>query len=352
MTESTFKKIKRVDATFSYPSRISDPSAYRPLGRALEEDLGMRLDKYLGSRYLFKSRTQWQDLISTGAVLVNGQAMKKITYQPKLADTLSYYCPQDFEPVIDDGISVIWEKSGVIAVYKPPNLPMHEGGAYRLNTFEQVLHKKIGKEWAAVHRLDRETSGIVLCADSQAVRGKLCASLRERSLQKVYLAIVFGRAEKDEWWVDKPIGRLDRDQTKLRFKQGVTRDGFPSQTFFKVKERSVETDQTASQDIFTFLEVQPKTGRTHQIRVHSAWSGLPLIGEKKYNPDEDTYLEYVQNGFTEKVQKACLYERLCLHATAVRFQHPIDKSVCEVVSECPKDMETIWTHLKNKGENS
>ena len=321
----------RDEEMFSSEIRMED---FRRLGKAVEEPyVGRRVDYYLGKVFLFRSRTTWQRVIDERKVLVNGEAVKA-SYMLKEGDEVYYYRPQSSEPPVDRNIYCLWEKSGVMAVYKPSNLPMHEGGAYRRNTFCEALKERFGPSWAPMHRLDRETSGIVLCSDQSGFRNLVSEDFYRKRVSKTYFAFVMGSVEQDEWDVDQPIG--EARQTTFRQKFWVEEGGLASQTHFKIRERAGS---------FTFLEVSPRTGRTHQIRVHSAWSGYPLVGDKKYCPDESVYLEYYDHGFSKRIQEAVLFDRLCLHAAKIAFTHPGDKKTYEISCELPGDMRSIWTSL-------
>ncbi len=318
-----------------------DKAEYRRLGNSIRAlDVGKRLDSYLARDFLFRSRNGWQNLIDLGEVLVNGRIMKA-SYHLALGDEVTYFRPMTSEPTVNKDIRVLWEKDGVVAIFKPANLPMHEGGAYRQNTFCEVLKDKLGPEWAPTHRLDRETSGIVLCANNTFLRNQLSESFYRRRVVKKYLAIVFGKVPQQEWNVDQPIKQTK--ETSFRVKYWVLPDGLASQTNFKVLE---------STEAFSLLEVSPRTGRTHQIRVHAAWSGFHLVGDKKYYPDERIYLEYYDKGFNENVRQACLFDRLCLHATSLKFTHPGDQCTYEVNSELPEDLIEIWRSLRERARLS
>lgn len=317
---------------------IDIPSDFRRLGKAIDHVYaGRRVDFYLGKEFLFRSRTTWQNVIDAGKVLVNGRTVKP-SFTLSEGDEVCYFRPESSEPQVNKNISVLWEKDGLVAFFKPSNLPMHEGGAYRRNTFLEVLRKDFGPEWAPMHRLDRETSGIVLCSDQVSLRNQLSGDFYHKRISKRYTAFAIGETTREEWNVDQPIG--EAKNTRFRLKYGVEEDGMPSQTHFKVKERTSG---------FSFLEVSPRTGRTHQIRVHSSWSGLPLVGDKKYYPDESIYLEHCDHGFTENVRQACIFDRLCLHAAYLSFIHPGDKKRYEVECEVPNDMKEIWETLKGRG---
>lgn len=331
------EEIGRIKLKGKKKKNIYTDDDFRALGLGVaEKNHGMRLDAYLAANYPFLSRPQWKARISDSQVKVNGRVVRA-SFKLQESDQICYYRPQSDEPEVDDNIKVIWEKEGVMAVYKPSNLPMHEGGRFRKNTFSEVIRNKIGEEWAAIHRLDRETSGIVLCAADKNLRNKLSAEFRERTMSKTYLAIARGVPEKDEWIIDAPIG--EAKETTFRLKKWVEEDGLPSVTSYKILDKT---------DTHCLLQVSPKTGRTHQIRVHSAWYGLPLVGEKKYYPDETVYIEYMDHGLTERVVRLSESERLCLHATSLVFRHPVSEEVSLVDSPMPEDMAVVWERLKNK----
>lgn len=311
-----------------------DQEDTRKLGSAInEKNAGLRIDSYLSQHFLFCSRHQWQKRLISKEVFVN-QLPVKASYKLRAGDQLTYFYPQEKEPLVDKSIRLLWEQDGIAAIYKTSNLPMHEAGAYKAHTFDNVLREMMGPQWAAIHRLDRETSGIVLCGNTHEIREALSQELRNKDFEKFYLAIVIGTPSESKWTVDQPIG--DDPHTSFRVKKWVIPEGYPSQTYFEVLRQKPG---------FALLKVQPKTGRTHQIRVHSAWSGYPLIGDKRYSPDERIYLHYLDHGFDETVASACHFDRLCLHATALHFTHPITKMRCEISTPLPPDMEEIWEKL-------
>lgn len=310
---------------------------YRTLGKPVSElECGVRLDMHLGKHFLFHSRSSWQKKLKAKQVLVNGRPAKS-TYKLKEGDQIRYWHPGASEPEVDRDLKSLWQKDGIMAVYKPSNLPMHEGGRYRFNTFSEIMKEVIGPEWAAVHRLDRDTSGIVLCANSTDLRNSLAKELRDRTLSKTYLAIARGDTPSRDSWVEEgSIGFTD--ETTFREKRWVTTDGLPSRTGFKVLD-SKDSGQ------YHLMEATPKTGRTHQIRIHSAFNDLPLVGESKYHPDEKVFLDYIENGFTDFVMEKIEYSRLCLHATEVKFRHPTDDKVYTISCPMPEDMAAIWDQL-------
>lgn len=309
---------------------------YRRLGGPVPiEFAGQRIDDYLARQFPFLSRNGWQQRISGERLLINGRRTKNAA-RLKIGDELTLFAPKTVEPEVDRGIKVIWQEGPVMAVFKPGNLPMHENGPYRKNTFTEIVWQEIGREWAAVHRLDRETSGIVICGATPSVRGRLATDFAERQLRKEYIAIARGLPKFDHWVADGAIG--DLAESAIRIKKWVVPGGLHALTEFSVLERGKEA---------CLLEARPKTGRTNQIRIHAAHAGHELFGDKTYHPDENIFLEYFENGLTDHVIKRTGWRRLCLHARSLEFVHPENSREVRVEVNMPDDMVELWGELKN-----
>ena len=317
--------------TENLPLRLGD---YRRLGAPLlVETAGLRADGFLARQYPFLSRSAWQARIRSGMLLVCGQKVRP-SYVLKEGDFFNFFHPNAAEPEVDADIYPVWKEGGVLAVYKPANLPMHQNGPYRLNTFAHLLHTRIGPEWSAVHRLDLETSGIVLCAANHLVRRGLGIALEERTVTKEYLAIARGVPPEPVWVDYGPIGNLI--DSRIRIKKWVVPDGLPAETRFTV---------LGSRSGVSLLRAEPKTGRTNQIRIHAAFAGHPLVGDKLYHPDEGVFLEYHEKGTTDWVAGMTGHDRLCLHAASIAFTHPETGRPCEVRCPMPDDMQNLWDSL-------
>lgn len=310
--------------------------AYRRLGPPVPKDFcGRRLDMHLSIEFRFLSRSGWQRRIEDGLLLVNGRPSKPAV-RLKEGDLLSLFAPPTVEPEVDRGIRLLWESEGVMGVYKPGGLPMHENGPYRRNTFAFLAAEAFGNEWAACHRLDRETSGIVLCGATASLRAKLAEAFQDKEIHKEYLAIARGTPDAPRFRVDGPIGDLEGSQ--IRIKKWVVADGLPAETDFTLEEQGPEA---------CLLRARPYTGRTNQIRIHAAFQGHVLVGDKLYHPDESVFLEYFAHGTTEGVIGRTGFARCCLHATALGFVHPHTKADVRIDCPMPDDMQGLWRQLRS-----
>ncbi len=311
-----------------------DDGVHRSLGGPVPTTLaGGRVDAFLAREYPFLSRAGWQKRIESGDVLVNGGRLK-VAARLKSGDRVTMWAPLTQEPAVDRGVAVLWEEAGVMAAFKPGNLPMHESGPYKKNTFHELIGALAGREWAAVHRLDRETSGIVLCAATPDLRARLAAGLARREMRKQYLAIARGAPAADGWTSSGPIGDLAESQ--IRIKKWVVPDGQPALTHFSVRGAKADA---------CLLHARPVTGRTNQIRIHSAHYGHVLFGDKLYHPDEAVFLEYFERGQTDNVTARTGFPRLCLHACAMEFTHPGTGRRELVESALPPDLQGFWDAL-------
>ncbi len=308
---------------------------FRPLHAVIsDQDCGMRLDYFLAQSFPFMSRHQWQNRVSSGQFLVNGNVVRP-SYRLKAQDRFVMLHYQKEEPHADTAIYPIWKEGEIMAVFKPGNLPMHENGPFRFNTFSHVLATQFGKNWAAVHRLDRETSGIVLCSSSPRIRTELADSFARGEIAKEYLAICRGIPKFSTFRETGPIG--DLKESTIRIKKWVVPNGLPSETWFQL----IETRDQAS-----LFRVTPRTGRTNQIRIHAAFNGLAIIGDKLYHPNEEVFNEYFEaRGNTDWVVEQTGFHRLCLHAARLAFKHPETKKDCIIESPLPEDLQGYWDSL-------
>jgi 23S rRNA pseudouridine1911/1915/1917 synthase len=305
---------------------------YRSLGPMLgPEAENRRLDDFLGKCFPFRSRTEWKALCNDGQVLVNAQKARA-TRRLKCGDTLSVYHPQSAEPEVNDELRFIFEDRGILAIEKPANLPMHESGFYRRNTLVALLHRDFGKDWSPVHRLDRETSGVVICASTSELRRSLSDAFLARDIAKTYIAILSGTPTWEQISVDRPLSMST--SFAIPHKQ-VDDSGEEARTDFVIIERA---------QVGTLVEVRPLSGRGNQIRAHAAWLGHHIIGDKVYHQDRAVCQAYREHGDTQQVKQSAGHSRHALHAAKIEFAHPKGgKFTAE--SPLPADLIHLWQSL-------
>jgi 23S rRNA pseudouridine1911/1915/1917 synthase len=219
--------------------------------------------------------------------------------------------------------SIIAEDDDFMVVEKPPFLLVHPtkpGSARTLwGELKQLLAFEIanGGQVSIVNRLDRETSGLVLVAKNAAAARRFGLLMQEQRIAKEYLAIVWGWPEWETQAVDRPLARQGAHMlSSIWLKQVIHPAGAPALTEFRVEERL----RRNGGERFSVIRAFPRTGRTHQIRVHLASLGHPIVGDKIYGPDEKLYLEFIETGWTPKLESRLLLPRHALHSAALAIE--------------------------------
>ena len=222
--------------------------------------------------------------------------------------------------------TVVDETEDYIVVDKPPFLLTHPTKPDQRTTLWKELGELLafeianGGQVSIVNRLDRETSGLVLVAKTAAAARRFGLLMQEHRLHKEYLAIVWGQPKWETKIVDAPLARRGKHQpSPIWLKQMIHPDGAPALTEFRVERRF--TRSTSSGNHFALIRAIPKTGRTHQIRVHLASLGHPVLGDKIYGPDEQLYLEFIKTGWTEKLEWQLLLPRHALHSARLAIEN-------------------------------
>jgi 23S rRNA pseudouridine1911/1915/1917 synthase len=294
-----------------------------------------RLDTYVSSKSGL-SRSHVQKLIKQGLVIVNSR-IEKVSYKVKNGDSIELTIPDEPESLLvpeDIPLDVIYEDEHIIIINKPPKMIVHPAAGYKSGTLINALIYRCGKlasigaplRPGIVHRLDKDTSGIIVIAKDDAAYLNLCKQFKERKVEKYYLALLYGTLKKDKEEINTPIGRAIADRKKMSTK---TRKGKEAVTQFEVIKRFKSA---------TLVKIKIITGRTHQIRVHFADSGHPVLGDKIYG--RKTNIKFAQ--------KTINFSRQMLHAQSLKFKHPVDGRPLEFTTPIPKDIETAIKELNEE----
>ncbi|HJQ71469.1 MAG TPA: RluA family pseudouridine synthase [Blastocatellia bacterium] len=286
-----------------------------------EERAGRRLDEFLASELVALSRMRIANLIAAGACVVNReQAGPGYHLRPGdlIEITISSGPPtsMDPEPI---PLEILYEDANLLVVVKPSGMLVHPTRSVKRGTLANALAHHLNFKFeisdlksivrpGIVHRLDRDTSGLMVVAKTQRALSILSRHFNRRLVRKRYVAIVEGSVSADEGAISAPIGRVADARPHWR----VTEEGKPAETRFRVLER---------RGAATLLELEPVTGRTNQLRIHCAWAGHPILGDRLYSNTSA--------------------ERLCLHASELAFHHPAGGEWMEFHSPMPPDITKV-----------
>ena len=294
-----------------------------------EDSVGTRLDVFISEKFENKSRSYIQGIIEGETVTVNGKC-RKSNYKLKLEDTVLLLIPEPVELNVkaeEIPLEVLYEDSDVIVINKPQDMVVHPAPGNYSGTLVNALLNHCSDlsgingiiRPGIVHRIDKDTSGALVVAKNDNAHNSLAMQLKEHSMTRSYLALVEGVIKSDEGTIDEPMGRHPID----RIKMAVVKTGKNAITHYKVIERF---------DSYTLVECNLETGRTHQIRVHMAKIGHPLVGDLVY-------------GF--KKQKFNLKGQV-LHAKRLGFMHPTTNEYMEFVSPIPDYFEKLLAKLRKE----
>ena len=204
---------------------------------------------------------------------------------------------------------------------KPDGTPTLFAALRELLAFELVN----GGQVSIVNRLDRETSGLVLIAKNAATARRFGLAMEHRHIEKEYLAIVHGWPEWEATRLDAPLARQgEHGASAIWLKQTIHAEGTPALTEFRVERRLVRRRSAGQEDPFAIVRAIPRTGRTHQIRVHLAHLGHAIVGDKIYGPDERLYLRFIETGWTDELANQLLLPRHALHSARLRIDDQFD----------------------------
>ncbi len=286
------------------------------------------LAEYLAQRFTYFSREQWMEKISEGRVtLNNGPA---ITDSFVIGgDTISYDAGEFDEPACNLDYSIIYEDAWFLGVNKPGNLLVHRAGrSFRNNLIYQLryVHTPAYPDIHATHRLDRDTSGVVLCAKTIDARAEAGRLFEMCAVDKKYIAIVHGVVAKSIKRIELPIAK--DAASRFSFKQCVCEHGKDAVTLV---DNCIDLHNG-----YSLLYLTPQTGRTHQIRVHCKAIGHPLVGDMLYTLPEDEFGIWLEN--RDEYKGKIDFYRHALHCASIGFKHPFTNNSCTIKADLPQDM--------------
>lgn len=291
---------------------------------------GQRIDKVLPEFNNEWSRTQMQDWIKEGLVKVNDKVIKS-NYKTKLNDRIVVTEKEVVEADIKPenlNLEIYYEDNDVAVVYKPKGMVVHPSAGHYTNTLVNGLMYQMQNlsgingeiRPGIVHRIDKDTSGLLMVAKNDVAHRGLVEQLVDKSVTRKYIALVHGNIPHDYGTVDAPIGRNKNDRQSM----AVVDDGKDAITHFNVLEHF---------NNYTLIECQLETGRTHQIRVHMKYIGYPLVGDPKYGQ-----------------KKTLDIGGQALHAAVIGFEHPVTQAYIEKSAPLPDDFEQLLNDIR-KSDN-
>jgi len=295
-----------------------------------EAAAGQRLDRWLASLPGAPTRSQIAAAIAEGLVTIDERPAKaghrlrageRVVFRPRVRDEPTRVAPEEIP------LDVLYEDEHVVAINKPAGMVVHPAVGNRKGTLvNAILHayphmesRGAGERAGIVHRLDRDTSGVILVALSAAALEAIAKQFRDRTVEKEYLALVRGRVSA-AGTIDAAIGRHPRDRKRM---STAARRSRSAQSYYEPLERF---------DGVTLLLVRPRTGRTHQIRVHLAAAGWPIVADPLYGGG--------------RVRGARPMTRLALHAWRIRFDHPVSGERVTVTAPLPGDFQAALDALR------
>jgi len=307
---------------------------------------GQSLLDFLSNRFRYQNRENWKDLIHQGKVTLNGSPAAPD--HPLRSKDLVAYTVILNEPPVDKNIEILHNEKSFLVAVKPGNLPSHADGNFIKHTFIYILTellKEQGFKGALnlVHRLDRETSGLMVVSKDRIAHQKLTHQFESGTFSKEYLAIARGVITENQFEIDGSIGQDTQSQVSVRQKV------VPNETTYS-KKSLTQFEKIRQLPTSTFIRCVPKTGRTNQIRVHLDSIGHSLIGDKLYGRSDDEFLAFIRHvksggdpSWSGHIETA----RQMLHASKLSFDHPETGKKITFEAPLPEDFKK---YLESQGE--
>ena len=348
----------RVTVGFVQPEGVPDGSVVSCF-RVPPEVAGQRLDVFLQSQLKRTSRTRTQFIVAASAFDVNGKRLRSNHRVQAEEHVLLWRAPWD-EVEVPTDVPILYEDEHIFVVDKPALLPVHPTARYHKNTLINVLKALRPGEFVSLgHRIDRETSGCLLVAKSPACDRALKKVIESRGIEKTYVAVTWGEpdpqlanglggtatpAPADGPGAFRFERSLELDPTssyRVKMRLGLSEGSLTAATRFRVEGTRARTGQSP----YARVRCELETGRQHQIRVHLASLGAPIVGDKLYGPDETCFARGADGELTTEDFVRLELPRHALHAARLALPHPITRQPLVVEAPFPSDLAEFWDGL-------
>lgn len=289
---------------------------------------------YLAGRFTYRSAAEWDELVRHGRVTCNGRVCTPDTIVTQ-GDVVACDLPPTTPPAANFQYTLIHEDEWLLGINKPPNLRVHDKRRYaqaNLIYHLRYRHHPPFPEATLVNRLDKDTSGVILCARDGETARQMQQLFQQQAVGKTYLALVHGRPQPGAGTIDYPLARLDSLPGVHRY--GAASGGKPATTHY-------QTRQTFNAD-YALLELHPLTGRTHQLRAHLHAIGHPIVGDKLYTMSDAEFLAWCED---QRPLPGELIARQALHCARLAFTHPRTARPCILTAPLPADMQQLLAAL-------
>jgi 23S rRNA pseudouridine1911/1915/1917 synthase len=312
--------------------------------RVPPEAAGMRLDRFVQSQLKRTSRTRTQTIVARGCFGADARPLKSNDRVRAEQLVLLWRPPWD-EKAPETAVPVLYEDEHLLAVNKPPGIPVHPTARYHQSTVVKILEAaRPGERLRLSHRIDRETSGALLLARNAEADRRVKWQFEERAtVEKYYTAITWGWPQDDHFRVEVPLELDPAGRYKVKMRVASAGTGLAARTGCEVLGR--RTHPTTGRG-YALVRCHLETGRQHQIRLHLAHLGFPLVGDKLYGPDEDLFARGADGLLTDNDRTVLELDRHALHAAELALDHPITGARLRIEAPLAEDLRDFWQGLR------